>query len=388
MPSTASPAETERLAAAPERRRAHRQHVAELRGEMACPSTGPFRRGPPRDRSQGERLTAACRLRARGHRPGHSSQRRQRAPGLHVTRLCAEELFPVCSPKLLQGRNPLRKPSDLGRVSSCTSTAGRIGIEWLDFAGVKNLDLSRGPVLNQASMAIDAAVDGQGVALARTALAAWDLINGRLVCPFDIAMPVSYAYWIVCPKAAAKLPKIVAFSEWLLAEAAEDARQLEHLKSKSRGAGRAPAWQLPSRRPSSPGAGFGPALSARHPAPRSRITPGPQSTATARLGAAHAEGMSPRPSASLTARSCETPLDLDCRRTGDRRQGLHAMRQRWLAASWRSAGLCRCRAGRAARPVSRRISCEDRVCIVQGPYHFSCSCACGTREMSLAEPSK
>jgi LysR family glycine cleavage system transcriptional activator len=51
---------------------------------------------------------------------------------------------------------------------------------------------------------------------------------------------VSYSYWIVCPRAAAKLPKIVAFSKWLLAEAAEDARQLKRLKQKSRGAGRAP----------------------------------------------------------------------------------------------------------------------------------------------------
>src|SRR6266853_1138961 len=95
-----------------------------------------------------------------------------------------------------------------------------------------------GPVLSQASMAIDAAVDGQGVVLARTALAAWDLIGGRLVRPFDIAMPASYAYWIVCSKVAAKLPKIVAFSDWLLAEAAGDARQLSRLKSKSRSAAR------------------------------------------------------------------------------------------------------------------------------------------------------
>ena len=76
------------------------------------------------------------------------------------------------------------------------------------------------------------AVDGQGVALARTALAAWDLIGGRLVRPFDIAMQVSVAYWVVCSKAVAKLPKIVAFSDWLLAEAAEDTRQLAGLKSR------------------------------------------------------------------------------------------------------------------------------------------------------------
>ena len=87
-------------------------------------------------------------------------------------------------------------------------------------------------------MAIDAAVDGQGVVLTRTALGRWDLIGGRLVRPFDIAMPAAFGYWIVCAKTAAKLPKIAAFSEWLLAEAAEDARQLDRLKSKTRGARR------------------------------------------------------------------------------------------------------------------------------------------------------
>jgi multidrug resistance efflux pump len=43
-----------------------------------------------------------------------------------------------------------------------------------------------GPALNRASMLIDAAIDGQGIALARTALAAWDLINGCVARPFDL----------------------------------------------------------------------------------------------------------------------------------------------------------------------------------------------------------
>ena len=152
--------------------------------------------------------------------------------GLNVTRLCTEELFPVCSPKLLNGRNRLRTPSDLNRFALLHVNDRQGWRQWLDFAGVSGVDPARGPILNQASMAIDAAVDGQGVALARTALAAWDLIGGRLVRPFDIAMPVSFGYWIVCSKAVAKLPKIVAFSDWLLAEAAQDARQLERLKSR------------------------------------------------------------------------------------------------------------------------------------------------------------
>jgi LysR family glycine cleavage system transcriptional activator len=155
-----------------------------------------------------------------------------------VTRLCVEEIFPVCSPELLRGRGALRSPADLARHTLLHVNDRREWGKWLDAAGMPTAASERGPVFNQISMAIDAAVDGQGIALARTALAAWDLIGGRLMWPFDIPMPVSYGYWIVCSKAVAKLPKIVAFSEWLLAEAAEDARQLDRLKGKSRQARR------------------------------------------------------------------------------------------------------------------------------------------------------
>jgi len=75
-------------------------------------------------------------------------------------------------------------------------------------------------------MLIDAAIGGQGIALARTALAAADLINGRLVRPFHTTLPLKNTYWVVCPKATSALPKIAAFRDWLLAEAAADARQL------------------------------------------------------------------------------------------------------------------------------------------------------------------
>jgi len=80
-------------------------------------------------------------------------------------------------------------------------------------------------------MVIDAAINGQGIALARTTLAAWDLINGRLVMAFPESLPVSKTYWIVCPKATATLPKIATFRDWLLAEAAADLRQLKKLAS-------------------------------------------------------------------------------------------------------------------------------------------------------------
>jgi len=147
-------------------------------------------------------------------------------PGLDVTRLCAEEVFPVCSPALLAGRNPLRKPPDLARHPLLHVDSQDEWQRWLAAAGAEGVDTRRGAVFNQASMAIDAAIDGHGVALARSALAAWDLAAGRLVRPFAAALAVPYAYWIVCPRATAKLPKIAAFRDWLLAEAEADARRL------------------------------------------------------------------------------------------------------------------------------------------------------------------
>jgi LysR family glycine cleavage system transcriptional activator len=152
-------------------------------------------------------------------------------PGLHVERLCAEQLFPVCSPKLA-GRPRLRKPADVLKFKLLHLEGSKEWSRWLEAAGVAEADASRGLVLNRASMLIDAAVDGQGIALARTALAAWDLLNGRLIRPFAEALRLSSSYWIVCPKATATLPKVKTTRDWLLAEAADDLRRLKHLPSR------------------------------------------------------------------------------------------------------------------------------------------------------------
>ena len=148
--------------------------------------------------------------------------------GLDVVRLCSEQLFPVCSPKLVSGRNRIEKAADLLKFPLLRLDDWKTWMRWFDAAGVATPAV-HGPVLNRASMLIDAAVDGQGVALARTALAASDLISGRLVRPIDVSLRMSKTYWIVCPKAAAGVPKIATFRNWLLAEAADDARRLKAL---------------------------------------------------------------------------------------------------------------------------------------------------------------
>lgn len=152
-------------------------------------------------------------------------------PGLDVVRLSSEHLFAVCSPKLLAGRKRVAKPADVLRFPLIHVDDRKDWTRWLEAAGVDCPELTHGPVLNRASMVIDAAIDGQGIALARTTLAATDLISGRLVRPFGEELRLSKTYWIICPKAATMLPKIATFREWLLAEAANDVRQLKKLRT-------------------------------------------------------------------------------------------------------------------------------------------------------------
>ena len=156
-------------------------------------------------------------------------------PGLDTTRLSSEQLFAVCSPKLAADRR-LRKPANILKCPLIHMDDRKDWSRWLEAAGVAGADVTHGPVMNRASMVIDAAINGQGIALARTTLAAWDLLNGRLVRPFPEALRLSKSYWIICPTATAALPKIATFRDWLLAEAAQDLRHLQKLGRTSKGA--------------------------------------------------------------------------------------------------------------------------------------------------------
>jgi LysR family glycine cleavage system transcriptional activator len=84
------------------------------------------------------------------------------------------------------------------------------------------IDASRGLTFTDSSLVVQAAVQGQGVALARTAMAADELASGRLVRPFDYVLPVEYAYYIVYPEAYAERRKAVAFRDWLKQEAVRE----------------------------------------------------------------------------------------------------------------------------------------------------------------------
>ena len=155
-------------------------------------------------------------------------------PELDAVNLTAEELFPVCSPSLMTSRGGLHDPEDVLRFSLLHLDDRRDWGRWLEAAGVPGERLLQGPILNHASMLIDAAIEGQGVALARTMLAASDLAAGRLVRPFQAAIPLRNTYWIVCPKATRALPKIAAFRAWLFDEVAADRQRLAPITKSGR----------------------------------------------------------------------------------------------------------------------------------------------------------
>ena len=145
-------------------------------------------------------------------------------PGLRVERLFGEALVPVCSPVLREGPHPLRRPEDLAR-HVLLHDEDYAGWElWLRLAGVPGVPARRGPVFTDSGVVVQAAAEGQGVALARRVLAAGDLAAGRLIQPFDVSIPHDLAYYLVCPEATAEQPKIAAFRDWLLAESRAQAR--------------------------------------------------------------------------------------------------------------------------------------------------------------------
>jgi LysR family transcriptional regulator, glycine cleavage system transcriptional activator len=142
-------------------------------------------------------------------------------PGLVARPLLKEELFPACSPALAAA---LRRPEDLAKHTLLHDEMRQDWRMWLLAAGVKGVDPTRGPTFTNSAMCVQAAIDGEGVVLGRSALVAADLAAGRLVRPFAVRLPTEYAYYVVHTPRAGELPRVKAFVEWLLAEAAEAER--------------------------------------------------------------------------------------------------------------------------------------------------------------------
>jgi LysR family glycine cleavage system transcriptional activator len=146
-------------------------------------------------------------------------------PDMHETRLAQVEVFPVCRPKsLLNGLSPPRTLDDLARHTLLHDDMLRVNERkdwrfWLQSAGAQDLSIAqRGIHFNQAALAYEAAIEGNGIALAKSVLVSWDLHAKRLIRPFEHSCPTGFFYWLICRPSRADEPKIVAFRDWIVAE--------------------------------------------------------------------------------------------------------------------------------------------------------------------------
>jgi LysR family glycine cleavage system transcriptional activator len=133
-------------------------------------------------------------------------------PGTHAELLAKEVFTPVCSPAFAR-KHRLRTPADLLTCTLLHSDE----ITWRDWFKAAGLtgDTPSGPVFNEGTALIQAAIDGAGVALGRSFLIEQDIAAGRLIAPFSINIAAPFSYWFVTPQGRPLRPVTKAFRKWL-----------------------------------------------------------------------------------------------------------------------------------------------------------------------------
>ncbi len=147
--------------------------------------------------------------------------------------LLQEYILPVCSPRLLEKYGQPNLPEDLLRYPLLRRYTSDILQRWKDWfhdAGIEVNAIPEGTHFPQTSLALQAAIDDQGVALARSAHVLDDLKAGRLVNMFpDIRSKSKLAYYIVCLSGRENLPVIASFRNWLQQEASQSRNEFNQL---------------------------------------------------------------------------------------------------------------------------------------------------------------
>lgn len=143
-------------------------------------------------------------------------------PRVLAERMLDETVTPVCSPAYRAEQGGLSLPAEL---AACTLLhEDRMLADWTQWfalAGVDTVRGGRGPALrgpaySHGSMAIEAAIRGEGVALGRSVLVADDIAAGRLVAPFpQLQLRAERGYDLVCRAGSRDEPKVRALRDWL-----------------------------------------------------------------------------------------------------------------------------------------------------------------------------
>ncbi|NIL16417.1 transcriptional regulator GcvA [Pseudomonas sp. AN3A02] len=143
-------------------------------------------------------------------------------PALYSEFLFREQIFPVASADLLNRFGMPRTPAELLRYPLLTRDGADLVPKWevwFQHVGLGISPLKESVRFADTNMTIEAALLGQGIALARSGHVESELSDGSLIKLFDVPFPSPVAYYFVCPKGLETRPHIVSFREWLMQEA-------------------------------------------------------------------------------------------------------------------------------------------------------------------------
>lgn len=140
-------------------------------------------------------------------------------PGLHVVPLFRPREVVVCSPELLKRGPKLEALSDLKNHALLHDDSYNTWELWLKTAGVRGVNARRGVICGDRNSVLQAALEGQGVAIASSVFAAGDLAAGRLVQVFANAIESQFAIYAVCLPRRLNDPLISGTMDWLVREA-------------------------------------------------------------------------------------------------------------------------------------------------------------------------
>ena len=144
-------------------------------------------------------------------------------PGVHATHLFDAQLVAVCSPALARAGLGLRQPTDLVNHSLLQLYTAVDECEaWLAAAGVPRVTGAGTVRVDSYLLAIEAAIDGQGVAIVPQFLVGADLRSNRLVTPFDVVVPQRRRWYLMCRSEQAEQLPVRQFRDWLRAQVADD----------------------------------------------------------------------------------------------------------------------------------------------------------------------
>ncbi len=129
--------------------------------------------------------------------------------------LLSQDYFPVCTPSFMFNDHPLSDINNLRHYHLLHDASYQSWKDWLNLAGVSGINAHKGMINDDTNVLIQAAVEGQGIALGSMIFVEDHLKSGKLIRPFDITLTNNFTYYIIYPAEHLKKPAVRAFKDWL-----------------------------------------------------------------------------------------------------------------------------------------------------------------------------